>query len=899
MNKLFPEYSNEYIEGVMSLRKPQARSLEILDRILKETGLSKEVDLEKAQQQISDLYPTFKGFDRGFMNLCFALATGVGKTRLMGVFIIYLYTHYNARNYFVVAPSLTIYEKLTHDFTDESSDKYVFKGVNCFSAGSVHVVKGEEIHDRKFQVDSFGDITVFIFNAQKFNSDKENRRVNKLDETIGDSFIGYLHNLKDLVVIMDEAHHYRNNSTAEALERIHPVLGLELTATPFVSSNISKKKQKANSTPFNNVVYEYSLAKSIRDGYTRTPLVLTRRDLDKTKWDDEALDKMMLDDGIVWHERMKTELKVYSENNDVKRIKPFMLVVCSNIEHAKWVLNYIKSLKFHNGFYANKVIEVDSSQKTGLEDDNNIKLLLDVERNDNPVEIVVHVNMLKEGWDVNNLYTIVPLRTANSRTLIEQTIGRGLRLPYGERTGNKDIDSVALTAHANFQMIVDDAQRDDSIFKKANIIDVIQLQPTIDIKAPINEKLFDDTPSREDFYKENPQFAQTTEREPRLEDIEKHVNAYVAYHGLNGTKEGVQQYIEEKDKDLAEIIKKEQEEDADPNADFYAKFLGYELDRKQKQVKESRLRIPLLVTEEDPNQEYFFEDFDLDTTNMAYVPVSQEIYAQNLLDPSQHESIKTSNVNFSQDSPAKLILSQLREEPNIDYSKCNKLLAKLIGQFLAFLKGKYDDKEISNIVFSNKKAIAKEIYSQMMNHFKAKSGNEIYTIDNVSDEIIQPHYNVNADHSNLIDLYSPLPEGKNIMSLVFEGGKKGRFNLNAFDSSSERDFAIACDNSSDVISWIRPDPRQFNIHYNHGKRYEPDFIVVTKDANYLVEVKAVKDLNDSDVIAKKDMGVLYCKKATDYCLAHGDRPWKYLLIPHDKISQTSTFSALAKACGKQ
>jgi type III restriction enzyme len=37
--------------------------------------------------------------------------------------------------------------------------------------------------------------------------------------------------------------------------------------------------------------------------------------------------------------------------------------------------------------------------------------------------------MLKEGWDVTNLYTIVPLRTADSRTLVEQSIGRGLRLP--------------------------------------------------------------------------------------------------------------------------------------------------------------------------------------------------------------------------------------------------------------------------------------------------------------------------------------------------------------------------------------------------------------------------------------------------------------------------------------
>ena len=83
---------------------------------------------------------------------------------------------------------------------------------------------------------------------------------------------------------------------------------------------------------------------------------------------------------------------------------------------------------------------------SGVETEANTKLLLEVERVDNPVEIVIHVNMLKEGWDVNNLYTIVPLRTASSKILREQMVGRGLRLPYGERTGDKEIDSVMLTA---------------------------------------------------------------------------------------------------------------------------------------------------------------------------------------------------------------------------------------------------------------------------------------------------------------------------------------------------------------------------------------------------------------------------------------------------------------------
>ncbi|MBK7357571.1 hypothetical protein [Propionivibrio sp.] len=91
-----------------------------------------------------------------------------------------------------------------------------------------------------------------------------------------------------------------------------------------------------------------------------------------------------------------------------------------------------------------------------------IRRLLAVESYDEPTEIVIHVNMLKEGWDVTNLYTIVPLRAANARTLIEQSIGRGLRLPYGRKTGVDVVDRLNIIAHDKFQEVIDEAGRGDS-----------------------------------------------------------------------------------------------------------------------------------------------------------------------------------------------------------------------------------------------------------------------------------------------------------------------------------------------------------------------------------------------------------------------------------------------------
>ena len=86
--------------------------------------------------------------------------------------------------------------------------------------------------------------------------------------------------------------------------------------------------------------------------------------------------------------------------------------------------------------------------------------------------------MLKEGWDVTNLYTIVPLRAANARILIEQSIGRGLRLPYGKRTGVTAVDRLNIVAHDRFQEIVDEANRPDSVIRLQQVI----LDPGSDLK---------------------------------------------------------------------------------------------------------------------------------------------------------------------------------------------------------------------------------------------------------------------------------------------------------------------------------------------------------------------------------------------------------------------------------
>ena len=382
MSDRFPQYTTEYISGVMSLRKPQKKSLEVLEDILSSVSLRKGMNLRGALGAVHAMYPTCTDFEREFMSLTFALATGVGKTRLMGAFIAYLYTQYNIRNFFVVAPNTTIYDKLKRDLSDFNSQKYVFRGLGCFSAAP-QIITDDDYKSK--QISTFeSDIRIFVYNIDKFN--KEDATMRKVNEIIGDSFYQYLSSLPDLVLIMDESHHYRAERGAAALNELHPLMGLELTATPLVTKG---NKQ----VPFKNVVYEYPLSKAIEDGYTRTPFAVTRSDIDFYNFGDEQLDKLMLLDGITCHENTRRKLAVYAANHGKPVVKPFMLVVCKDTDHAAWVERYIKSDEFRDGAYRNKTIIVHSKQK-GSETEANTKLLLEVESPDNPVEIVIHVNML-------------------------------------------------------------------------------------------------------------------------------------------------------------------------------------------------------------------------------------------------------------------------------------------------------------------------------------------------------------------------------------------------------------------------------------------------------------------------------------------------------------------------
>ncbi len=453
------------IAGRLSLRAPQRQSLEILDRITEIAPPKKDADVQAALESIRSEFPGVTDFEREFPSLCFALATGVGKTRLMGAFISYLYLAHGFNNFFVLAPNLTIYNKLIADFTP-NTPKYVFKGIAEFATDPPAVITGDTYEqEARTLFDELIRCKVNIFNISKINSEVRGGKapkIKRLSEYIGESYFEYLAGLPDLVLLMDESHRYRASAGVRAINELKPVLGLELTATPFVETS-------KGAVPFKNVIVDYPLARAMADGFVKDPAVVTRKDFNPAGMMPEEIERLKLEDGVRLHESVKVELETYARESGNPIVKPFLLVIARDTTHAGQLLQLIQDDKFFDGHYKDKVIQVDSS-KTGAEEEAMIERLLKVEQTEEPTEIVIHVNMLKECWDVTNLYTIVRLRAANARILIEQSIGRGLRLPYGKRTGVAVVDRLNIVAHDKFQEIIDEANKADSAIRMQALV---------------------------------------------------------------------------------------------------------------------------------------------------------------------------------------------------------------------------------------------------------------------------------------------------------------------------------------------------------------------------------------------------------------------------------------------
>lgn len=877
----------DYIKNRLSLRDPLRESLDILVTLAEELSLEKEVDLAVELEKVASLYPSCTDFERAFPSLCFSIATGVGKTRLMGAFVTYLYKVKGIRNFFILAPNLTIYEKLITDFGEPGSAKYVFKGISDFVHNRPVIITGDN-YDQQGQLFSADEVRINIFNISKFNRDagkprsKKDKgkppRIKRLSEHLGESYWSYLSGVKDLVVLMDEAHRYHAASSKAAIDELSPILGLELTATPI--------DEKGKS--FKNVVYEYSLARALADGkYVKNPAIATRKNFRPKGLTAEEIEKIKLEDAISIHEDTKNELEVYAATFGVKKVKPFVFVVCRDIAHAKQTKDYMTSTSFYQGKYSNKVLQIDSSTK---KDEDVDRQFVELEQYDNDIEIVIHVNMLKEGWDVNNLYTIVPIRKADAITLIEQTIGRGLRLPYnGQRTGVDKVDKLTVVAHDNFEKIIEAAQDPDSILNKMS---TIEIDPD------------DLTEKTEVITAESKLEVEVRHEEERISTITNDKERQAAKNTLDAKKAiihvlpsfnstaGVRSVEDLSKKEVKQAVMKRVKADLQQRAGLFSEQVVAEAEASYDDVvssyKEHIIEIPR-ITLTLGTVDVWFDDFDLDTSKgFDFDLLGEEIMVVELTGERKTDNVGVQFGAFSLETPVNQIVNEVINYDEISYDDNSDLLFKLSGQAVAHLEANINvSGDLPLLVRQYRKIIADIIYSQMMDHFQTSEPE--YGESTVQPFVRIEPWNFSAlpdDKRHHTDVISPL---RLIPKLVFSGFEKACHFEYKFDSKTEKDFATLLENDETVIRWMRPSQRQFNIYWDKTSRtYQPDFVVETAKCIYLAETKASNELESPEVLSKMKAALTYCSRASTFTAEYGGKPWRYLLIPHDEVNQSTT-----------
>ena len=814
------------IANSLSLRTPQRQSLERLDRVTEIIPLKKDADKEAALTAIRSEFNGVTDFERDFPSLCFALATGVGKTRLMGAFVSYLHLAHGIKNFFVLAPNLTIYTKLITDFTP-NTPKYVFRGVQGFAIEPPIIITGDTYESQAGSLFNQSDeVKINIFNISKINSEVrggKSPKIKKMIEYLGQPYFEYLAALPDLVLLMDESHRYRASAGVKAINDLKPILGLELTATPFTES-------PRGPVPFKNVVYDYALGRAMEDGLVKEPAVVTRKDFSPVGLSAERIEEIKLEDGIRMHESVKVELATYANNAGLPAVKPFVLVIARDITHAKNLLEKIEADTFFGGRYKGRVIQVDSS-KSGAEEEKMIEELLNVEKPENTVEIVIHVNMLKEGWDVTNLYTIIPLRAANARTLVEQSIGRGLRLPYGKRVKlyAKDakaedihpVDRLNIIAHDKFQEIVDDARRMDSPIQLKYLIldpDDLERRTVTVVSKSVMAEMLDPTPApvvqptagepAPVAAVPKPLFA--TEREQRAAKMTFDVIHTLQSRPAETPTMASLLTAPNQEKIVAEVRRKlgTVQGSLDDADDIIAQVVATTTAMMVKQT----IDIPRISVVPAGEVKSGYHQFELDLSVFRNPIPTEDLWVQGLRTGHKQEVI-VGRGGIEEKRLEDYIVSGLVDFDDISYDETTAdLLFNLASQVVKHFRTdmKYADGDIQKVLRMDQKQIAGNVRSQMQKHHWVEQAELRVVVSRGFTELKPSAFTASATNT-IHDLRQPPVDKSKIAQYVYSGFKRCLYALQKFQADNERIMAMILDRDS--LRWFRPAKGQFQLLY--------------------------------------------------------------------------------------
>jgi type III restriction enzyme len=532
-----------------------------------------------------------------------------------------------------------------------------------------------------------------------------------------------------------------------------------------------------------------------------------------------------------------------------------------------------------------------------------ITRLLKVEATSEPTEIVIHVNMLKEGWDVTNLYTIVPLRAANARVLIEQSIGRGLRLPYGKRTGVTAVDRLNIVAHDKFQEIINEANKPDSaIHLQALVLDIDDLSQktaTVVSQSQLATKL---------GFKPVQVTRSTTlagqDVAPVFTKPEEQKVAQIAWEVIRKLENQPQMLptIEhlKKPEILAAIVKAVEEQHQPSQLELegvsekpdFASVVARTVDL----VTQQSIDIPRILVVPKGEVKSGFKPFTLELATLKYPAVSDELWIQHLR-TNELEVVSLGRGSIEEARLEDYVVGGLVDFDDISYDDHADLLYDLAAQTVQHFQTYLSEDDTRKVLRCYQRNIAQFIHAQMQGHYWEDVVGYEVKISKGFTELKQSAYTYSVQEPPADYRVAPADKS-NMAKYLFGGFERCLYSVQKFDSDSERKLAVILER--DASKWFKPAKGQFQIYYRQGAdqlEYQPDFVAETTDMVYMLEPKMRKEMEDPVVIAKKDAATQWCEHASDHAATYDGRPWRYLLIPHDEIAGNMTLDGLAARFG--
>ena len=459
-------------------------------------------------------------FEEDWLRLVVKQATGTGKTKVLALVIAWAYFHKKfiknselSNNFLLLSPNTIVLDRLKNDFD----------GLKIFNDDPIIPPDGYENIDWDFNLkvhiqDNITSISnegnLFLTNIQRFANRKNKTNNNSLENY----FLGpeikknnsndkslvrnVVQDLEHIVVLNDEAHHIHDKKLAwfKTIQNIHLGL-LQKKSSLNLQIDTTATPKHQNGGLFVQIISDYPLVEAIAQNVVKTPVLpdgTTRAQLSEkqsSKFSERFKD--YIDLGVhVWE-------KDYEQNIKLGK-KSLLFIMVDDTKNCDDVNNYIVN-KYHQ--FKNNTFVIHTNKDGSFNERNDSKsqkdlnelrqTVLNVDNEGNDVKIIISVLMLKEGWDVKNVTTVIGLRpfSSESNILPEQALGRGLRRMYNDPNIKEELNVLGTDAFLDF---VDSISSEGVLLEKRPInydsepsgptlieIDKTKDVTKLDIKIPI------------------------------------------------------------------------------------------------------------------------------------------------------------------------------------------------------------------------------------------------------------------------------------------------------------------------------------------------------------------------------------------------------------------------------